>query len=64
MTTLRKYCLDPVLDLDTEPELFQSWNRNRSKSVRFHNTGCKCGSGCATLVLLALLILPQCVAEP
>ncbi len=32
--------LDPVLDLDhdREPEFFQSRNRNRNKSLQFHNT--------------------------
>ncbi len=30
--------LDLVPDLDPEPKLFQSRNRNCSKSVRFHNT--------------------------
>jgi hypothetical protein len=29
-----KYCLDPEL----EPKLFQRWNRNRNKSLRFHST--------------------------
>jgi hypothetical protein len=35
-----KYGLDPVPDLnpELEPKLFQSRNRNRNKSLWFHNT--------------------------
>jgi hypothetical protein len=38
-----KYGLDPVPDLDPEPELklFQNrnWNQKRNKSLRFHDAG-------------------------
>ncbi len=36
-----KYSVDPVPDLDPEPEpkLFQSRNQNHNTSFRFHNTG-------------------------
>ncbi len=43
--------LDPVLEPELEPEqkLFQSWNRNRNKSLGFHNT--ESGGTCMGLML-------------
>ncbi len=32
------YCAKFCLDLEPEPKLFQNRNRNRDKSLRFHNT--------------------------
>jgi hypothetical protein len=32
-----EYCLDP--EPEPEPKLFQSWNRNRNKSLWFHIAG-------------------------
>jgi hypothetical protein len=49
-----KYFLDPESELDPEPKpkLFQSRDRNRIKSLRFHNTGIRiCNSDINIFVL-------------